>query len=63
MKLVGFFLMLKMNAVYAWLAVFMMAGIYVWITNSNKNKQMMSKVFQGVIFQVTRWMQIFLQIY
>jgi hypothetical protein len=59
--LLSFFLMIKMNAFYAWLAVFMMAGIYVWITRSNKDKQMMTKVFQGVIFQITRWMQIFLQ--
>lgn len=59
--LLSFYFMLKMNAVYAWLAVFMMAGIYVWITRSNKDKQMMTKVFQGVIFQATRWMQIFLQ--
>lgn len=55
------FFMMKMNPVYAWLALFMMAGIYIWITKSNKDKFMMTKVFQGVIFQATRWMQIFLQ--
>jgi amino acid transporter len=59
--LLSFFFMIKMNAVYAWLSVLMMVGIYVWITRSNKNKQMMTKVFQGVIFQASRWMQIFLQ--
>jgi amino acid transporter len=59
--LLSFFFMIKMNAAYAWLAVFMMIGIYTWITRSNKDKLMMSKVFQGVIFQATRWLQIFLQ--
>jgi len=57
----SFFFMIKMNAVYAWLAVFMMVAIYVWITRSNRDRPMMTKVFQGVIFQITRWMQIFLQ--
>jgi len=57
----SFFFMFKMNPVYAWIAMFMMVGIFTWITRSNKDKMMMSKVFQGVIFQATRWMQIFLQ--
>ena len=59
--LLSFFFMFKMNPIYAWIALFMMVAIFTWITRSNKDKKMMSKVFQGVIFQITRWMQIFLQ--
>jgi amino acid transporter len=57
----SFYFMFKMNVVYGWLSILLMVGIYTWITRSNTNQNQMSKLFQGVIFQITRWLQIFFQ--
>ena len=59
--LLSFYFMFKMNVGYAWLSVILMISIYFWISRSNQNQQQMSKLFQGVIFQVSRWLQIFFQ--
>ena len=59
--LLSFYFMFKMNVAYAWLSILLMVIIYTWITRSSKNKQQMSKLFQGVIFQISRWLQIFFQ--
>ena len=59
--LLSFYFMFKMNVSYAWLSIILMVSIYFWISRSNQNKQQMSKLFQGIIFQVTRWLQIFFQ--
>jgi amino acid transporter len=59
--MLSFYFMFKMNVSYAWLSIILMVSIYFWISRSNQNKQQMSKLFQGIIFQVTRWLQIFFQ--
>ncbi|MEQ9424796.1 MAG: amino acid permease [Cyclobacteriaceae bacterium] len=55
------FLMFRMNPGYAFAAVIIMVVIYLGITNYVDNKQGMAKIFQGVIFQLSRQLQVFLQ--
>ncbi len=58
-----FYLMFKMNALYAFISVGLMVGVYIWITY-NKSKDTdegLATIFQGVIFQLSRRMHVFLQ--
>ncbi len=55
------YLMFRMNPVYAFFSILIMVGIYFGITYYNENKQGMAKIFQGVIFQLSRQLQVFLQ--
>jgi amino acid transporter len=59
--LLCFWLMFKMNSVYAILAIGLMVGIYIWITKVKKDSAGLANLFKGVIFQITRSLQIFLQ--
>ncbi len=59
--LMCFYLMFSMNAPYAFGSLFIMLIIYIIISRANKDKQGLAKIFQGVIFQVSRRIQIFLQ--
>jgi hypothetical protein len=54
-------LMFKMNSGYAFLSILIMAGIYLFITYTKKEKEGLAAIFQGVIFQVSRRLQVFLQ--
>lgn len=56
-----FWLMFKMNTDYAIASLIMMALFYIWITRNSKEKNGMAHLFKGVIFQITRSLQIFLQ--
>lgn len=56
-----FYLMFSMNAPYAIGSLVIMVVIYIMITHANEDKQGMAKIFQGVIFQLSRKLQIFLQ--
>ncbi|PCJ67745.1 MAG: amino acid permease [Bacteroidetes bacterium] len=53
-------LMFKINTVYAIAAIIMMTAIYVVLSMYNK-KDDMASIFSGVIFQVSRNIQVFLQ--
>ena len=55
------YLMLKMNLTYSLLSLAMMTLFYMVISASNKSSKGLAKIFQGVIFQVSRKLQIFLQ--
>ena len=55
------YLMLKMNLTYSLLSLTMMTLFYMVISASNKSSKGLAKIFQGVIFQVSRKLQIFLQ--
>ncbi len=55
------YLMLKMNFTYAVFALVLMTLFYLVISASNKSSKGLAKIFQGVIFQVSRKLQIFLQ--
>ncbi len=56
-----FGLMFFMNAAYAFLALLFMVGIYVVVSRFNPEKKNLAVIFQGVIFQVSRQLQVFLQ--
>ena len=54
-------LMFKMNATYAAVSVVIMAMIYYIIMLNNEENQGLNKLFRGVIFQLSRQLQIMLQ--
>ncbi len=56
-----FYLMFKMNFGYAALSLAIMVGIYIWVGSLNKHKRDMVNLFKGLIFQVTRQLQVFVQ--
>ncbi len=56
-----FYLMFKMNAMYALIGMVLMAGFYFLIEFTQKDKQGMSVIFQGVISQLSRNLIVFLQ--
>ncbi|MFY0687035.1 MAG: amino acid permease [Cyclobacteriaceae bacterium] len=56
-----FYLMFSMNASYAFFSLSIMVVIYIVITRVNDDKRGLAKIFQGVIFQISRKLQIFLQ--
>ncbi|MEQ9659316.1 amino acid permease, partial [Fulvivirga sp.] len=55
------YLMFKMNTQYAIISIIMMTLIYIFITHTSNSKEGLAKIFQGVIFQVSRQLQVFLQ--
>ncbi|MDA0194314.1 MAG: amino acid permease [Bacteroidetes bacterium] len=55
------YLMFKMNPAYALSSIVIMVVIYMGITKYVDNKQGMAKIFQGVIFQLSRQLQVFIQ--
>ena len=55
------YLMFRMNALYAFAALLVMTVTYLGITYFQKDRQGMVKIFQGVIFQLSRQLQVFLQ--
>ena len=56
-----FWLMFQMKTSYALISIALMVGFYVWITRSNEDRLGLANLFKGVIFQVNRTLQIFLQ--
>ncbi|MEM8582714.1 MAG: amino acid permease [Bacteroidota bacterium] len=56
-----FGLMFFMNSGYAALALLLIVVLYLYISWSNPDKQSLALIFQGVIFQLSRRLQIFLQ--
>ncbi len=56
-----FGLIFVMNPGYAVLALLMMTGIYAMVSYYNPDKKNMAVIFQGVIFQFSRQLQVFLQ--
>jgi len=55
------YLMFKMDSLFAFLAIFFMVIIYLVITKTKEDKEGLTKIFQGVIFQISRRLQVFLQ--
>ncbi|NRB47902.1 MAG: amino acid permease [Saprospiraceae bacterium] len=56
-----FGLIFVMNPGYAVLALLLMTGIYAMVSYYNPDKKNMAVIFQGVIFQFSRQLQVFLQ--
>jgi len=56
-----FWLMFQMNFLYAVLSLLLMLAIYIFITYFKDSKEGLAAIFQGVIFQVSHKLQVFLQ--
>jgi amino acid transporter len=56
-----FGLMFFMNPGYAVMAIALMIGLYFFISFFNRDKKSIALIFQGVIFQFSRQIQVFLQ--
>lgn len=54
-------MMFQMSVAYAILAVCVMLAIYWGVRSTQKEARGLASIFQGVSFQLTRWLQIFLQ--
>ncbi len=54
-------LMFSMNFLYAVIAIGIMALLYIWINSANKEEKGLEAIFEGVIFQTSRKLQVFLQ--
>lgn len=57
----SFWLMFKMNAPYAILSLVIMALIYVMVTSYNLKEKGLENLFRGVVFQLSRQLQILAQ--
>ncbi|TRX62099.1 amino acid permease [Fulvivirga sp. M361] len=55
------YLMFQMNAPYALVSILFMTSVYFFVTYTSKSKEGLAKIFQGVIFQLSRRLQVFLQ--
>jgi len=57
----SFWLMIKMDLIYALLSLLIMGLIYYTISNYSKDKRGLVNLFRGVIFQLARQLQVFTQ--
>jgi amino acid transporter len=55
------YLMFKINTPYAIAAILLMVGLYFYISTKSDTKKGMANIFQGVIHQFNRRIQVFLQ--
>ena len=56
-----FMMMFQMQPFYALLALVFMFAIYLGVRSVHQDARGMAAIFQGVMFQLTRWLQILLQ--
>ena len=56
-----FVMMFQMSSLYASFALLIMLVMYVGMLRTNKEARGLAALFQGASFQLTRWLQIFLQ--
>ena len=59
--LFSFWLMFKMNSGFAFLSLLFMGLIYLYISKHNKDKGGFVKLFRGVIYQMSRQLQVLTQ--
>ncbi len=59
--LFSLWVMFKMNAIYASFSILIMGLIYYGITYSHKERRGLNKLFRGVVFQLSRQLQIIAQ--
>lgn len=57
----SFWLMFKMNTPYAVLAIVLMIIFYMFITRRKEERKGFNKLFRGVVFQMSRELQVFAQ--
>ncbi|MXX37152.1 MAG: hypothetical protein F4Z85_03575 [Gemmatimonadetes bacterium] len=54
-------MMIQMNVLYAFIAIALMVATYFGLLRSRRGERDLTAIFQGTMFQLTRWMQITLQ--
>ena len=54
-------MMVQISALYALIAVVLMVGAYIGLRRSRQGERDLSAIFQGTMFQLTRWLQTTLQ--
>ena len=54
-------MMFQISALYAFLSIGLMAVTYLGLRRSHKGQRDLTAIFQGTMFQLTRWLQITLQ--
>ncbi len=57
----SFWVMFKMNTPYAFISILIMSLMYIIISRSSKDKKGLAKLFKGVVFQLSRQLQVFAQ--
>lgn len=60
-SVLSIWLMFKMNMPYAILSIFIMAVIYYFISENKKERKGLARLFKGVIFQLSRQLQVLSQ--
>lgn len=60
-SILSFWIMFQMNMGYAILSLLIMGGIYYGINITSKEPRGLAKLFKGVVFQLSRYLQIFAQ--
>lgn len=59
--ILSFWIMFQMNTMYAIVSLLIMGVIYYGINVGNKEHRGLAKLFRGVVFQLSRYLQIFAQ--
>lgn len=54
-------MMIQINVIYAAISIFLMLVVYLALRHSHKGQRDLTAIFQGTMFQLTRWLQITLQ--
>ena len=55
------FMMFQINVFYAFLSIILMLAIYIGLRRGHSEQRGMTSIFQGAMFQLTRWLQTTLQ--
>ena len=55
------FMMFQINVFYAFLSIILMLAIYIGLRRGHSEQRGMTGIFQGAMFQLTRWLQTTLQ--
>ena len=54
-------MMIQISVYYAFLSIFLMLAVYIGLRRGHSEQRGMSGIFQGAMFQLTRWLQTTLQ--
>lgn len=54
-------MMIQVNVIYAAISIILMLVVYLALRHSHKGERDLTAIFQGTMFQLTRWLQITLQ--
>ena len=54
-------MMIQINVLYAFLSIILMLAIYLGLRHTHRGQRDLTAIFQGTMFQLTRWLQITLQ--